>query len=196
MADIKSAREIAMEKVEKIGSATEEERRQWQYVPKGEKLAAEYIKEACNLDAELNQFEENVKGYVIQGAKDIFVRNIDLPRSELAKRNTKRAMEGLRTLIKDKVATENVFSKMRRVFDHYVNQGEQQKGQAYGSLKDDFVAKVQQAMQQQFGTEVRANIDVERQPQFLEESRKMQAQLDLQYYKLLNEYKQELLSLA
>ena len=33
MADIKSAREIAMEKIEKLGEATEEERLKWKYVP-------------------------------------------------------------------------------------------------------------------------------------------------------------------
>ncbi len=39
MGDIKSAREIAMEKVEKLGEATEEERLKWKHIPKGEELA-------------------------------------------------------------------------------------------------------------------------------------------------------------
>ena len=50
-------------------------------------------------------------------------------------------------------------------------------------------------MQQQFGTTVGFKIDVEKQPQFQEEWRKLQTQLDLQYIKLLGEYKQELLNL-
>ena len=33
MGDIKSAREIAMEKIEKLGEPTEEERLQWRYIP-------------------------------------------------------------------------------------------------------------------------------------------------------------------
>jgi len=33
MSDIKSAREIAMEKVEELGEVTEEERLRWKYVP-------------------------------------------------------------------------------------------------------------------------------------------------------------------
>ncbi len=33
--EIKSAREIAMEKVEKLGEVTEEERLKWKYVPEG-----------------------------------------------------------------------------------------------------------------------------------------------------------------
>ncbi len=44
--------------------------------------------------------------------------------------------------------------------------------------------------------ERRMNIDVESQPQFREEWRKMQAQLDSQYAKLLDEAKQELLRIS
>ena len=196
MGDIKSAREIAAEKIEKLGVVTEEERLKWQYVPEGEKLAAKYVKENCNLVAELNQFEEKARKYVVEGAKDILVRNIDLPRSDSARRNSKRAMDGLKTVINDKVAAENVFSKIRRIFEHYVGQGEQQRKQAYESLKAEFGEKVQQAMQQQLGPFAKAKIDVERQPEFREEWRKLLTQLDSQYFKLLDEYKQELLNIS
>ena len=40
MGDIKSALEIAMEKVAKLGEATEEERLKWKHAPQGEELAA------------------------------------------------------------------------------------------------------------------------------------------------------------
>ena len=196
MADIKSAREIAMEKVAKLGDVTEEERLKWKYVPEGEKLAAKYFKERCNLAIELNKYGNKEKEYVISGAKEILIRNIDLPRNESAKRNNKGAMDGLRTLLQDKVGAENVFSKMRRIFEHYQSQGMQQKQQAYESLKAEFTAKVQQAMQQQLGTTVGFKIDVERQPQFQEEWLKVQSQLNLQYVKHLDEYKQELLNLS
>ena len=38
MGDIKSAREIAMEKVEELGEPTDEERLRWKYTPEGEKI--------------------------------------------------------------------------------------------------------------------------------------------------------------
>ena len=41
---IKSAREIAMEKVAEMGEVTEEERLSWKYLPEGERLAASYLK--------------------------------------------------------------------------------------------------------------------------------------------------------
>ena len=196
MADIKSAREIAMEKTAELGEATEEERLQWQYTPEGEKLAARYFKEGCNLLAELSNYDEKAKKYVIEGTAAILVRNISLPRNDHTKRNNKRAMDGIKTLKSDKVAVENVFSKMRRIFDHYAQNGEQQKKQAYESLKAEFTAKVQQAMQQQLGIPTNMRIDVERQPQFQEEWQRLQNQLDLQYIKLLDEYKQELFSIS
>ncbi len=196
MGDIKSALEIAMEKVEKLGEATDEERLRWKYVPEGEKLAAKYIAEDVNLVSELGRYEEKAKKYVIKGAVDIMARNINLPRNDPAKRNSKRAMEGLKTLKSDKVDVENVYTKIRRIFSHYTEQGEQQRKQAYESLKAQFEAKVQQAIQQQMGLPIGVKIDVERQPQFQEEWRKIQSQLDLQYLKLLDEYKQELLNIG
>ncbi len=195
MGDIKSAREIAMEKIAKLDEPSDEERLKWKYVPEGEKLAARYIKIGCNLVDELSQYEEKVRRYIIEGTGEILSRNIDLPRSDLAKRNNKRAMEGLKVIKNNKVDVENVYSKIRRLFTHYLEQGEQQRKQAYESLKIEFEAKVQQAVQQQLGSMVRIKVDVEKQPQFQEEWRKIQAQLDSQYLKLLDEYKQELLTL-
>ena len=193
MGDIKSALEIAMEKIEKIGSVSDEERLNWKYVPEGKILAARYIKGDSNLDTELKKYEENAIKYVIEGACEILGKNINLPKDDSVKRNNKRVMEGLKILKSDKVAVENVFSKMRRIFDHYEEQGEQQKIQAYESLKAEFGAKIQQALQQQMGNSaVMPNIDIERQPQFQEEWRQLKINLDLQYIKLLDEYKQEL----
>jgi len=195
MGDIKSARQIAMEKIAKLGEVTDEERLKWKYVPEGEKLAARYIKIGCNLVDELSQYEEKVKRCIIAGAGEILIRNIDLPKSDLAKRNNKKAMEGLKVIKSNKVDVENVYSKIRRLFNHYMEQGEQQRKQAYESLKIEFEAKIQQAVQQQLGSMVRIKVDVEKQPQFQEEWRKIQAQLDSQYLKLLDEYKQALLTI-
>ena len=193
---IKSAREIAMEKVAEMGEVTEEERLSWKYVPEGEKLAARYMKKDINLAAELGKYEEKVVGYVKKGVSDILFRNIDLPASDPARKNNKKAMEGIKTLKKDKVAVENTFSKIRNVFNHYAEQGEQQRRQAYEQLKAEFGAKVQEALKQQMGTAANMQIDIENQPQFQEEWRRIRLQFDVQYMSLLNEYKQELAAIA
>ena len=196
MDDIKSALEIAMEKIEKLGKATDEERLRWKYVPEGERLAVRYLKQDCNLVVELSQYQETARKYIVEGAGDILIRNINLPKDDLAKRNNRRVMDGLKNLKNAKVAVENVYSKMRRIFNHYAEQGEQQRKQAYESLKAEFEAKIQQAVQQQLGSLGRVKVDVEKQPQFQEEWRKIQTQLDSQYLKLLDEYKRELSGIA
>ncbi len=196
MDEIKSAAEIAVEKMEKLGRATDEERLEWKYVPEGKKLAGKHIKQGINLVAELSQYEDNIKRYIIQGVAEVLISNINLPDNDSAKRN-RRAMEGLKVVKSDKVGVENVYSKIRRIFDHYVGEGAQQREQAYQSLKAEFEAKMKQALQQQqLGTFAGMKLDVERQPQFQEEWRGAQVQLDSQYLKLLDEYKQELSAIS
>ena len=193
MGEIKSAAEIAREKLEKIGEPTEEERLKWKYGPEGEKLAARYLKEDCNLVNEIDKFDENAKKYIAVSVNDILMRNISLPRNEIIRKTNRKAMDGLKALKKDKVAVENVFSKMRHVLDHYVNEGANQKKQAYENLKSEFEEKIQQAIRQQTGVQnARMKIDVEKQPQFLEEWQRVQAQMEAQYLTLLDDYKKEI----
>ena len=192
MGEIKSAAEIAREKLEKIGEPTEEERLQWKYGPEGEKLAARYLKENCNLVNEIGKFEEKARKLISGSVNDVLIRNITLPRNDASRRTNKKAMDGIKTLKNDKVAVENLYSRMRHVLDHYVQEGAKQRQQAYDSLKADFEARVQQAIRQQTGVNASMKIDIEKQPQFLEEWQRVQAQLESQYVNLLDEYKKEL----
>jgi len=196
MDEIKSAREIALEKVEGLGEATEEERLRWKYVPEGSRLAARYIAEDCNLVLDLDKYDEKIKEYIIEGLSDILIRNIGLPEGDLVKKRNRRAMDGLKAVKKDQVGLENVYSKIRRIFDHYQDMGEQQRNQAYLSLKTEFEAQVRQALQQQLGSPGGIQIDVEKQPQFQAEWRRRLAQLDSEYLKLLDELRQELATIS
>lgn len=180
----------------KLGEATEEERLKWKHVPEGEQLATRYLKDDCNLVAELSQYQENVRKYIIEGATEILIRNIGLPKNDVAKKGNRKAMDGLKLLKSDKVGVENVYSRIRYLFNHYAEQGEQQRQQAYQSLKTEIEARIQQAIQQQLGSLAGAKIDVERQPQFQQEWRKIMTQLDPQYLTLLGEYKRELSAIA
>lgn len=194
--EIKSAYEIAMEKIEKIGEATEEERLKWKYYPQGEKLAALFLKDDADLPAELGKFDEKAEKYAKAGASEVLVRNINLPRDDVTRKNNKKAMDGLKSIKKDKVRVENVYSNIRRVFEHHQGQGAQQRKQAYESLKAQFTAKVQQAIQQQMGQAAMGiKIDVEKQPQFQEEWQRLQVQLNASYTKVLGELKQELVKI-
>ncbi|TET13547.1 MAG: hypothetical protein E3J81_08380 [Dehalococcoidia bacterium] len=192
MDEMKSAFERAMERAESLGKASEEDLRKWKYLPEGERLAAKYLKDECDLVVEIGEYDDNVRQHVVEGAQGILVNNIDLPRNELAKRTNKKAMEAIKELKRDKVSVENVYTKLRRIFNHYEQEGEQQRRQAYEAVKKDVEAKMQQAIQQQLGVGGSMKINVETQPQFQQEWRRTLAQLESQYLKLLDECKQEI----
>lgn len=197
MGDIKSAREIAMEKINKIGEPTEEERLEWKYLPEGEKLAAKYLNHEAELSPEISKFDKKAAPYVIEGVSNVLIKNIILPETDIAKKSVKLAMDGIKAVKTDKAHVEAALNQIRHVFNHYEQQGEQQRKQAYAMLKNDFQAKVEQALKQQMGGNLNGvRIDVEKQPQFQEEWRKLKAQLDTQYLQLLNQYKQELEALV
>jgi hypothetical protein len=197
MGEIKSAREIAMEKIEKLGEPTEEERLEWKYVPEGEKLAAKYLKQEAELLPELNKYDKKALKYVLKGLNSVLIKNIILPENEAAKRTSKLAIDGIKAIKTDKLRVEAVINQIRHLFNHYAENGEKQRKQAYNALKKDFQTKLEQALRQQMGSNA-ANfrIDVEMQPQFQEEWRRLKSQLDGQYLQLLDEYKQELEALA
>ena len=196
MSEMKSALERAMERAESLGAVSDDDRKRWKYVPEGEKLAGLWLKDEGDLFGEVDKYDEGARPVVIEGAQGILVNSIDLPRNENLKKVTRKAMEAIKEFKRDKVAVENVYTKLRRVFSHFEQEGEQQKRQAYDAVKRDVEAKMQQSMQQQMGTSAPMKIDVESQPQFQQEWRRTLTQLESQYLTLLEEYKQEIRDIA
>ena len=194
MGKIKSAAEIAQEKLAAIGEPTEAERLQWKVGPEGEKLAARFLREDFDLKNEISKFDEKSRDILVAGISDILLRNIALPRNEVIKKTSQKAMEGIKALKKDTAAVEQVFTRIRHVFDHYAENGEKQKQDAYEALKKEFEQRFMEAIRQQTGVSgnARMKIDVERQPQFQEEWQRMQSQFEGQYVGLIEEYKKEL----
>jgi hypothetical protein len=193
MGDIKSAREIAMEKIDKLGEPTEEERLEWKYLPEGEKLAARYLKNDAQLAPELAKFDKKAAEYVSRSLSKVLIKNITLPATEAAQKTNKAAMDGIKAVKTDKAKVDAIINQMRQIFTHYAGQGEQQRKQAYEALKQDFSAKVEQALRQQMGGNTAGlRIDIEKQPQFLEEWRKVKGQLDGQYIQVLDQLKAQL----
>jgi hypothetical protein len=195
MDEMKSAYERAMERAESLGKASEEDLTKWKYLPEGAKLAAKYLRDEFDLATEIGKYEEKVRQLVVQGAQEAFLRNIDLPRNDLAKKKNKKVMEAMKELKRDKVGIENVYTKLRRVFSHYEKEGEQQRRQTYEAVRRDFEGKLMQASQQQPGAAPPSKVNVDSHPQFQQEWRRVLAQLDSQYLKLLDEYKKEILTI-
>ncbi len=192
MADIKSASEIARQKLASIGETTEEERLRWQYIPRGEKLAVRYLDKKLDFTAELAKYEAMVRRYVLAGAEKVLIANINLPKNELLRSKNEKVLDALLEVMTDKQKAKEVIDKIRHIFNHFTEQGKQQRQQAYESLKMQFSSRLQQAVKQQIGSVNGLEINVENLPQFKEEWQRTLAKMDEQYIKLLGEYKQEL----
>ena len=192
--DIKSAREIAMEKIAALDAVTDDDRLKWKYVPEGEKVALGYFKEGQDIAAAVSDYPKEAQPYVNRGAEEILLGNIQLPLNETVIARNKKAMDGELALKKDKNAAGKMLNQMKQVLEHYTDQGAAQRKQTYDTLKKQFEAKLKQAVKNQLGDKADTDlgISVETLPQFQEEWRRTSAQMDDQYLKLMDEFKHEL----
>jgi hypothetical protein len=192
--EIKSAREIAMEKIAALDAVTNDDKLKWKYLPEGEQLALKYIKDGQDIAAALSGYAGEAQPYVRSGAEEVLFSNIQLPVNETVQGRNKKAMDGLMSLKKDKNAATKLLNQMKQILGHYTDQGAEQRKQTYEALKQQFEAKLKKAVSKQLGSKANTDlgISVETLPQFQEEWRRAAAQMDEQYIKLLEEFKREL----
>jgi len=193
MSEMKSAYERAMERAEKIGDASPDELMRLEAAPKGNQMAARFMKEpVLDLDAELNKYKgSGIRKQVIDGALEIFLRYLALPSATSPREVTNRAKQGILVLKDNKKLVEQVFSQLDNMFNLY----EQARQQAFNQLK--------QAFEQQAGRQVRGTgaqvgsqagrADVTAQPQFRDEWSRKLGELNRQYERALEEQRQRLL---
>ncbi len=195
MGEIKSAFEKAMEKVEKMGKPSEDELKRLQHMPAGNALAAKYLNdEKFNLDAELTKYKgSGARQYVIDGAMEIFLRNITLPHDEREKMLTSRALNGIRLIKENKKQLDPIYEHIKNIIGYY----EQTRQHTFAQFKKDFEAKIKdspQMLQQMTGRG--GNVEAQLQMQFQDEWRHVSQDLDSKYEKALDEQKQQIKSVA
>lgn len=192
MGDIRSAREIALDKIKDIEEVTPEDRMRWKLIPEGEKLAQQYLNQKLDLEATLKERTSMETEYLKRGIIPLLISAIDLPKSEeSASRNTK-VMGGLMLLKNDKESVAGLIGQLQQIFDHYTQVGEQQKQQAYQSFKSKFEQRLRQTMREQQGVDYTGQMNVEQYPQFQDEWRRNLIQFDRQYINSIERIKQEL----
>jgi hypothetical protein len=195
MADIKSARDIALERISNIGQATEVEKLKWKYTPEGEKIAVAYLKNDTDLSSDIGRHPDIARNYIKAGIESVLLTAIILPKNEIIQAKNKKAMDGIPVLKKDKAAANKILGQIKQIFSHYSDQGENQRKQAYETLKEQYKLKLKKAVDKQLGISAGADdlsISVESLPQFQDEWRRISAQMDDQYLRLLDGFKAEL----
>lgn len=194
MSEMKSAWEKAMEKADKLGKPSDDELKQLEHVPAGNRIAARYLgEESYDLDAELTKYKgTGVRKYVVLGAEEIFLRSITLPRDDRTQQTTKKAMAGIRLLKENKNQLEPIFDRIENLLTYY----EQARQQSFSQFKQDFEARLQQSAQALQQGATSGSVQADLQAQFQEEWRKISSQLDAQYEKALEEHKQQIARIA
>ena len=183
---MKSAFERAMEKAERLGQATEEEKMGWKWVPEGNRLAAEFLRDKADLAKELEGYGKEERGYVLKGVMETLASNVSLPKTTAAKENLDRAMEGLK-----QVEAGELAGRIEYVVTQYLQYGMEQQKQAYDQLKQ----QIEEALRQQGRIGQSADISVETIPEFQREWMRVLGQIEGPYQEHLEDYKKDILNI-
>jgi len=192
MAEIKSALELALEKAERYGKASPEEMQEVKWQEQARSLAAEFFREKIDLEPELKKLPAEAQPALAKYIKEILLRNINLPREGVADAAGKRAQVGILQVSRDKKAAQRVLQEINQVFASY----EQVRQNALQQLKAQFNAQLdsyRKSMEAQMQRPLK--VDVEHTPQFQEQWRAFESQLNQQFEPLLDKHKAMLATL-
>lgn len=186
MAEIKSALELALEKAERYGKASQEEMAAAHYQEQGRQLAVRFLREEGDLESGLKSLSSQAQEVARLAIKEVFLRNIGLPREEIADPRQARALEGLGLVAGSPKAMARLNAELDQLLNNYL----QIRSNALQQLKVRFAAGIGQ-MQRQLEAQMRQKVrlEVEHLPQFQEEWRRFQGQLLEQFEPMLEEIK-------
>ena len=193
MAEIKSALELALEKAEQYGRATKEDLRQDKFKDQGRQWAVQYLKEEeVVLEKELAGLPPEGQASARQAMKEVFLRNIILPKDETIDPRQSRALEGVMV----SAANKKGMARLKQEIEQLLQQFLMARNSAYQQLKTQFshtLGNYTRALEAQLRSKV--NLEVENLPEFQQEWRKFEGSLTTQFEPVLEDRKQQMLNL-
>ena len=186
MAEIKSALELALEKAEQYGRASKEEMDLAQYQEQGARLAVQFLKGEGDLAADLKSLPPQIQPAARLAIKEVFLRNLGLPRENAVDPRQDRAVEGLLLVADNRTAMAQLQTELEQVLQQFLHF----RSNALQQLKARFAAGVgqmQQAMEAKYRQPM--NVEVERLPQFQEEWLRFKGQLQQQFEPVMENLK-------
>lgn len=190
LAEIKSALELALEKAERYGKASREEMAAAQYQEQGRQLAVRFLKGEGDLAAELKALPPQAQPAARVAIKEVFLRNLGLPREDQPDQRRDRALAGLLLVAADPKNMARCKAELEQISQQYL----QFRNNALQQLKARFsqgIGQMERAMEAKTGQRVR--LEVEHLPQFQEEWRRFQGQLADQFEPVLEQLKEQML---
>lgn len=193
MAEIKSALELALEKAEQYGRATKEDLLQDKFKEQGRQWAVQYLKEEeVDLEKELAALPPEAQPGARLAMKEVFLRNITLPKDETLDPRQQRALEGILVTATNKKG----MARLKQEVDQLLQQFLMARNTAYQQLKNSFMQTLgnyTRALEAQLKSKVR--LEVEHLPEFQQEWRKFEGNLTSQFEPVLEDRKQQMLNL-
>ncbi|MGQ9689221.1 MAG: hypothetical protein ACUVXF_10605 [Desulfobaccales bacterium] len=192
MAEIKSALELALEKAEQYGRASKEELLQDKYKEQGRQWAVKFLKEEdLDLERELAALPPEAQPGARLAMKEVFLRNITLPKDESLDPRLERALEGMMLAATNKKAMGRLIQEVEQFLQQFLTA----RNTAYQQLKNSFLQTLgnyTRALEAQLKAKVR--LEVEHLPEFQQEWRKFESNLISQFEPLLEDRKQKMLN--
>jgi hypothetical protein len=155
----------------------------------GRRLAVQFLKGEGDLAADLKGLAPQTQPAAKLAIKEVFLRNLGLPRENTVDPRQDRAMEGLLLVADNRKAMAGLQTEMEQVLQQFLHF----RSNALQQLKARFAAGVgqmQKAMEAQYRQPV--NLDVERLPQFQEEWLRFKGQLQEQFAPVIQQLKERM----
>ena len=121
MTEIKSALELALEKAEHYGRASKEEMELAQFQEQGRRLAVQFLKGEGDLEADLKSLPPQTQPAARLAIKEVFLRNLGLPREAAADPRQDRAMEGLLLAADNRKAMAQLQTELEQVLQQFIH---------------------------------------------------------------------------
>ena len=194
---MKSAFERAMERAMQLEEPDEEQRLEWEFAPKGRRLAGSYLKGQGAPFTTIEQEQPHRRPYLVKGMMEALVSNLQLPKNDAANYTNTKVIEGIQRLLAGNTGVKELLERVKYVTDQYRQFGIPQREQTYAQLKAQFEAQVMASMGRQAGQPAGGmQVNVETMPEFQQQWLSISSQMDLQYEQHLEDSRKQLMELV
>lgn len=191
MTEIRSTMDLVLERAARMGKASAEELEQENIRKQGMKLAAEFLDSKIdNLMNSLSELPGEKQMAIRQAMVEVLLRNIFLPRDEVAKKRTDKAAAGIVELGGGAGDLSSICAEMQHILGQYNQHREQLKTQ----LEEQVKAQYEQLLAQQRGGMPGESVNPELalQAKIKEEWTRLETELSDQYNQALEQHKSTL----
>ena len=136
----------------------------------------------------MDGYSEEEHKYVFKGFIEVLASNITLPKSDAAKENLDKAIEGLSKIDQKDQELSDLAGRIQYVITQYLQFGMEQQQQAYKQLKQ----QMEEGLKAQNSMMPNAEINVEGIPEFQQQWLRIVSEIEKPYQQHLENYKKEI----